>query len=164
MAEEEKINLLIVDDEQLFLDSMRKRLEVRGFNVVTADRGEKAIEIARQKPIDIALVDLKMPGIDGEETLQALKREHEWMEVVILTGHGSVDSAVELTKRGAYQYPQKPCELERLLEVLAEAYKKRVMSKAQIAEARINEMLDVAKKGSPLDILRKLRELEEKGG
>ncbi len=163
MAEETKINLLIVDDEQLFLDSMRKRLQVRGFNVVTADRGEKAIEIARQEPIDIALVDLKMPGIDGEETLESLKQEHEWMEVVILTGHGSVDSAVELTKKGAYQYLQKPCELERLLEVLAEAYKKRVMNKAQIAEARINQMLDVAKKGSPLEILRKLRELEEKG-
>ncbi len=109
--EKEKINLLIVDDEEQFLESMKKRLEVRDFHVITVNRGDKAIEAARKHPIDIALVDLKMPGMSGEETLEALKKEHEWMEVVILTGHGSVDSAVECTKSGAYSYLQKPCEL-----------------------------------------------------
>src|SRR4030042_6704586 len=111
----EKINLLIVDDEEQFLKSMTKRLEVRDFNVIAVDRGEKAIEAAREHPIDIALVDLKMPGINGEQTLEALKKEHQWMEVVILTGHGSVDSAVECTKSGADSYLQKPCEGEQLL-------------------------------------------------
>ena len=66
---------------------------MREFNVVAVNRGEKALEEARKNPIDIALVDLKMPGIDGEETLKALKKEHKWMEVVILTGHGSIESA-----------------------------------------------------------------------
>lgn len=159
---ENKINLLIVDDEELFLRSMTKRLEVRGFNVIAVDRGEKAIEAARDHPIDIALVDLKMPGIDGETTLEALKQEHQWMEVVILTGHGSVDSAVQLTKKGAYSYLQKPCELERLIEVLAEAYKKRVMNKAKINEERMNEILDLAQRSSPLEILRKIKELDER--
>lgn len=157
---EDSINLLIVDDEELFLESMSKRLRVRGFNVVAVNRGDKAIEAAREHPIDIALVDLKMPGIDGEATLEALKQEHQWMEVVILTGHGSVDSAVQLTKRGAYSYLQKPCELERLLEVLAEAYKKRIINKAKIAEARVNEVLKLAQHSSPLAILRKLKKLE----
>ena len=105
-----KINLLIVDDEEQFLKSMTKRLEVRDFNVIAVDRGEKAIEAARKHPIDIALVDLKMPGMNGEQTLEALKKQHPWMEVVILTGHGSIDSAVECTKIGAYSYLQKPCE------------------------------------------------------
>ncbi len=162
--EQDKINLLIVDDEELFLASMSKRLEVRGFNVLTANRGEAAIELAREHPIDIALVDLKMPGIDGEATLEALKKEHQYMEVVILTGHGSVDSAVQLTKKGAYSYLQKPCELDRLLEVLSEAYKKRVMNRAQIAESRMNELLKTAEGRSPLEILRKLREMEAEGG
>ncbi|MBN1345687.1 MAG: response regulator [Phycisphaerae bacterium] len=156
----DKINLLIVDDEELFLEAMSKRLEVRGFNVIAVNRGGKAIEAARQHPLDIALVDLKMPGMDGEATLEALKREHEWLEVVILTGHGSVDSAVELTKKGAYSYLQKPCELERLLEVLSEAYKKRVMNKQKIEEGKMNEILKMADSRSPLDILRKLKDME----
>ena len=112
-----------------FLNAMTRSLEVRGFEVIAVDRGEKAIEAARNKPVDIALVDLKMPGIDGEETLKRLKQEHEWMEVVILTGHGSVESAVDLTKTGAYMYLQKPCELDKLLEALKDAYKKKIMNK-----------------------------------
>ncbi|OGP58478.1 MAG: histidine kinase [Deltaproteobacteria bacterium RBG_13_61_14] len=161
--ERSKINLLIVDDEEQFLESISKRLEVRDFNVVAVTRGEKALEAARRCPIDIAIVDLKMPGMDGETTLAALKQEHQWMEVVILTGHGSIDSAVECTKSGAYSYLQKPCELERLLEVLSEAYKKRVMNKLKIQQERMDEILKMAGVSSPLGILRRLRELEAAG-
>ncbi len=159
--EKNQINLLIVDDEEPFLESMKKRLEVRDFHVICVNRGDKAIEEARKQPVDIALVDLKMPGISGEETLEALKREHDWMEVVILTGHGSVDSAVECTRSGAYSYLQKPCELEHLLEVLKDAYKKRVMNKMQMQEARMDELLKKAPGDSPLAILRRLKEMEQ---
>ena len=162
--EQKKINLMIVDDEEAFLEATRKRLEVRGFNVFCVNRGEKALELARKKPVDIALVDLKMPGIGGEETLRALKKEHEWMEVVILTGHGSIDSAVETTRDGAYRYLQKPCDLDRLLEVLTEAYKKRVMNKMEVEEHRMDEILKKAAGDSPLSILRRLREYEQEGG
>ena len=116
--------LLIVDDEVHFLESISKSLEARDFKVVAVDRGEKAIEAARKNPIDVALVDLKMPGINGEETLKALKAEHKWMEVVILTGHGTIDSAVECTKSGAFSFLQKPCNLDDLLDALKDAYKK----------------------------------------
>ncbi len=161
--QEERINLLIVDDEEQFLESMRKRLEVRGFNVLCVSRGEKALETARQNEIDIALVDLKMPGISGEETLKKLKEEHQRLEVVILTGHGSVDSAVQCTRGGAYSYLQKPCELEELLEVLKEAYKKRVMGLMKIKEEKLNEILHTAVGHSPLSILRQLKDLEKNG-
>ena len=110
MPEIKPINLLIIDDEEEFLRSMSKRLALRGFNVIAVDRGAKAVEIARAQPIDIALVDLRMPGISGEETLKILKQEHPWMELVVLTGHGSIDSAVECAKTGAHSYLQKPCE------------------------------------------------------
>lgn len=156
----EKINLLIVDDEEQFLKSTAKRLEVRDFNVIAVDRGEKAIEAAREHPIDIALVDLKMPGMNGEQTLEALKKEQQWMEVVILTGHGSIDSAVECTKSGAYSYLQKPCEWERLLCVLAEAYKRKVMNRLNIKEKRMNELLEMSTYSSPRAILEKSRELD----
>jgi len=156
-----KINLLFVDDELQFLQSMAKRLEVRDFNVIAVDRGDKAIEAARQHDIDIALVDLKMPGIDGEQTLEVLKSEHQWMEVIILTGHGSVESAVECTRSGAYSYLQKPCEWDHLLSVLTDAYKKKVMNKMQLEEQRMNDLLDMSKYSSPRAILERIRELDE---
>jgi len=157
---QDTIHLLFVDDEEAFLKSMTKRLEARGFHVIAVTRGEKAIEAARQCPIDIALVDLKMPGIDGEQTLEALRREHAWMEVIILTGHGSVETAVECTKKGAYSYLQKPCDFDALFQVLVEAYKKKVMNKRQIEETRMRELLSSALSESPLAILRKIKELD----
>ena len=157
----EKINLLIVDDEVQFLASISKSLEVRDFNVVAVDRGEKAIEAAKNNPIDIALVDLKMPGIDGEETLKSLKAEHKWMEVVILTGHGTIDSAVECTRIGAYSYLQKPCDLNELLDTLKKAYKKKVMNKKNIEEKKMDQLLKISLSGSAREILRRLREIDK---
>ena len=158
---EPKINLLIVDDEEQFLESISKSLQVRDFNVVAVNRGEKAIEAARNNPFDIALVDLKMPGINGEETLKALKAEHRWMEVIILTGHGTIDSAVECTRSGAYSYLQKPCSLDELLECLKNAYKMKVMNKKKIEEKKMDELLKISLTGSPREILRKLREIDK---
>lgn len=158
--EKTKINLLIVDDEEQFLSSISKSLELRDFDVIAVNRGEKAIEAARKNPIDVALVDLKMPGINGEETLKALKAEHQWMEVIILTGHGTIDSAAECTRSGAYSYLQKPCDLDQILEGLKNAYKKKVMSKKKIEEKKMDELLKVSISSSPLGILRKLREMD----
>jgi len=156
-----KINLLIVDDEVQFLSSISKSLQVRDFNVVAVNRGEKAIEAARNTPIDIALVDLKMPGIDGEETLKKLKAEHKWMEVIILTGHGTIDSAVECTRSGAYSYLQKPCAFDHLLEALKSAYKKKVMNRKKIEEKKMDELLKLSISGSARDVLRRLKEIDK---
>lgn len=159
----EQINILVVDDEEAFLESMKKRLTVRDFNVTTVNRGDKALEAAKDNSFDIALVDLKMPGMNGEATLEALKKEHPFMEVLILTGHGSIDSAVECAKSGAYSYLQKPCDLEYLLQVLVEAYKKRLMNKMKMKEDRLEEILKMAGSNSPLAILRRMKELEQEG-
>jgi len=158
--EDKPINLLIVDDEEQFLDAISKRLSVRGFNVIAVDRGEKAIEAAEKNPIDIALVDLKMPGINGEQTLERLKAAYKWMEIVILTGHGSVESAADCTRKGAYSYLQKPCKLEKLLEVLVSAYKKKVMNRRNIDEQKMDELLKMAIGESPREILESLKKLD----
>jgi len=158
---EDKINILVVDDEEQFLTSIKKRLEARDFNVVAVDRGEKAIEAAKKNPFDVALVDLKMPGINGEETLRALKKDDKWLEVVILTGHGSIDSAVECTKSGAYEYLQKPCKLDELLEVLKNAYQKRIMGKKDIDAERMREIVAFSLVESPLGILRRLKKIDK---
>ena len=156
-----KINLLIVDDEEQFLHSISRSLEMRDFNVTAVNRGDKPLEVAGTQPVDIALVDLKMPGMDGQETLEALKKQHPWMEIVILTGHGTIDSAAACTRAGAFSYLQKPCEFDRLLETLAQAFKQRVMNKKQIEEKKMDSMLRISMGLSPREILNKLREIDQ---
>jgi DNA-binding NtrC family response regulator len=109
----------------------------------------------------VALVDLKMPGINGEETLKALKAEHKWMEVVILAGPGTIDSAVECTKGGAYSYLQKPCSMDELLESLINAYKNKVMKKKKIEDKKMAELLKISLYNSPREILHRLKEIDK---
>jgi DNA-binding NtrC family response regulator len=157
----EKIKLLIVDDEVKFLDSVARRLELRGFDVTKATRGEEAVEATRTDKFDLALLDLKMPGMDGKEVLEILKNEHKYLEVIILTGHGSVDSAVECTKLGAFSYLPKPYELENLLEVLRQAYEARLKKKFELDQTRMEKIIRLATGSSPLGILRELRKLDD---
>jgi DNA-binding NtrC family response regulator len=161
--DKDKINLLIVDDEEQFLSSISRSLALRDFNVIAVNRGDLALEAARKQAIDIALVDLKMPGMSGQETLEALKKEHPWMEIVILTGHGTIESAASCTRSGAYLYLQKPCEFDRLLEALIEAYKQRVMNKRKIENQKMSQLLKISMGSGPKEILRRLREIDSRG-
>ena len=156
----DKIKLLVVDDEKQFLETICKRLELRDFKVTAVSSGEEAINAARKEEFEIALVDLKMPGMDGEQVLETLKKEHRFMEVVILTGHGSIDSAIRSTKLGAYSYLQKPCELDTLLNVLKEAYKKRIQKKYEYKDEKMKAIISEITPDSPLEILRKLKEMD----
>lgn len=158
---EHVIKLLIVDDETRFLNAIAQRLTKRGFDVRTAENGETAIGLARSEKFDIALLDLRMPGMDGGEVLRVLKEEHRFLEAIILTGHGSLESAVELTKLGAFSYLPKPYELEKLIEVLKEAYQARLEKKFASDQAKMDQILAMAKGESPLGILRKLRDLDD---
>ena len=155
-----KIKLLIVDDEIKFLEALSKRLEARDFLVTKASNGKQAIEAARHDKFDLALLDLKMPGIDGKQVLNTLKKEHKYIEVIILTGHGSFDSAVECTKLGAFGYLPKPYELEQLIEILKKAYEERMMKKFKSDQEKMDEMIKIGSDASPLSILRKLREMD----
>ena len=120
-----KIKLLVVDDDRQFLDILCKRLERRAFEVTSVNSGEEAIEIARKERFDIALVDWRMPRMDGEQVLETLKKEHMFMEVIILTAYGAMDSVIIRSARlGVFRYLEKPCELDELVEVLEEAYQK----------------------------------------
>ncbi|MBT8341773.1 MAG: response regulator [Desulfatitalea sp.] len=158
--DKDTINLLIVDDEVQFLNAITRSLTARDFNVIAVSRGEQAIEAAKRQPIDIALVDLKMPGMDGQATLEALKQAHPWMEIVILTGHGTIDSAAACTRSGAFSYLQKPCEFEQLMDALVRAYKQRVMNRKQIEKKKMDKLLEISMNLSPREILQKLKEIE----
>jgi len=156
-----KIKLLIVDDEVKFLESIAKRLELRDFNVTKATNGQEAIDAAHNDKFDLALLDLKMPGMNGKDVLKMLKDEHKYLEVIILTGHGSMDSAVECTKLGAFSYLPKPYELEKLIDILQQAYEARLRKKFSADQARIEKLTSLATGSSALGILRAMREMDD---
>ncbi len=155
------IKLLIVDDEVKFVDSIAQRLEMRGLEVAKAYNGTDAVELAQRERFDLALLDLKMPGMDGREVLRIIKQGNEHIEVIILTGHGSLESAVECTKLGAWGYLPKPYELDGLLEVLKEAYHARLTKKLTSRHEGIARVMAQAEGQSPLGVLRALRALDE---
>jgi DNA-binding NtrC family response regulator len=115
----DRIRLLFVDDEVDFLDAMTQRLEYRDFEVTMAKNGFEALKAANSQNLDIALIDLNMPGMNGIELLEALKRDHKYIEIIILTGYGNVDTAVKSTKLGAFDFLAKPCDFEQLIEKIA---------------------------------------------
>ena len=156
-----KIRILIVDDEITFLHSMAKRLEIRDFHVRTASRGADAIDLARKEQFDLALLDLKMPEMDGKKVLEILKKENEFIEVIILTGHGSIDSAIDCTKLGAFSYLPKPYELDKLLDTLQRAYEARMRKKFQADEVLMQRISELATGSSALAILRELKKIND---
>lgn len=156
-----KIKLLFVDDEEKFLKGMTERLKLRDLVVHAFDNGADALEAARKEPYDVALIDLKMPGMDGEELLNRLKELIPAMEVIILTGHGSIESAKRTTRAGAYEYLMKPCELDELISAITTAYSKRVKAKNEALRAQVNAIMADAAGYNPIDVLYMLRDLED---
>ncbi|MFC1825418.1 response regulator [Thermodesulfobacteriota bacterium] len=159
--EEKKIKLLIVDDEEEFLRATAERLMTRDFDVTTASEGKHAIKVAKKGKFDVAILDLRMPGMDGMELLQILKKKHKFLEVIILTGYVSIDSAVEATKLGAFSYLEKPYDFEKLLEVIKEAYETRLRKKFEHDKKRTEEIQTLAMGSSPMSILRSLIHLDD---
>lgn len=116
----ESTTLLLVDDEQDFVEALEKRLRRRAFEVFTAPSGEAALEVlAREDTIEVVVLDMKMVGMSGHETLQEIRERHPEVEVVMLTGHGTVQGAIDAVQAGARDYLMKPCDFERLLEIVA---------------------------------------------
>ena len=150
--ENKKINLLMVDDEEEFLNSLAERLGTRDFDVTTATKGELAIKAAKKGNFDVAILDLKIPGMDGMELLQILKKKHKFLEVIILTGYGEINSAVEATKLGAFSFLEKPFDFEKLLEVLGEAYQARLTKKFEHDKKRMDELQMLSMGTSPIHV------------
>jgi DNA-binding NtrC family response regulator len=132
-------SVLVVDDEVPFVDTMIKRLAKRGLRVESAYSGQEALEVlgtAGSTRIDVVILDVKMPGMDGLETLRVIKERHPLVEVVMLTGHATVESAIEGMKRGAFDYLMKPCDLSVLIDKVDQASRKKRDHEARILEAR----------------------------
>ena len=129
--------VLLVDDEAPFVEALAKRLGKRDLAVVTAFSGAEALEkLQKESHIDVVVLDVKMPGMDGIETLQRIKTAYPLVEVVMLTGHATVESAIEGMKMGALDYLMKPCDMDILIAKVTEAKSKKSTQEQKIAEAR----------------------------
>jgi DNA-binding NtrC family response regulator len=134
--------ILLVDDEAPFVETMTKRLSKRDLNIITAFSGEEALErLNNHRNTDVVILDVKMPGMNGIETLAKIRDQFPLTEVIMLTGHATVESAIEGMKLGAFDYLMKPCEIEQLMAKVQEATKKKRDHEEKIKEARVREAL-----------------------
>jgi len=116
-----KIKLLLVDDEKSYVKVLSKRLSRRRFEVTTAFSGAEAIQALRRMDFDAAVLDLKMPDMDGLEVLKIFKKMYGKMEVIMLSGHESEQTVREGIKYGAFDYLAKPCDIEKLIDTIRKA-------------------------------------------
>ena len=121
-------HVLIVDDERDFLDTLSKRLTKRKLHVVSASSGAEALEKLAQEVIDVVVLDVRMPHMDGIETLSEIKKLNPSPEVIMLTGHADLEVAVQGMELGAFDYLMKPADIDELLYKIQDAYKKKHIS------------------------------------
>ena len=121
----ENLRVLVVDDEADFLETVVMRLRRRKIDAYGVDSGKKALEIVENERFDVVVLDVLMPGLDGIETLKLLKKKKPFIEVIILTGHGSVESGLQGMQFGAFDYIMKPADLDELLEKIQQAYERK---------------------------------------
>jgi two-component system, OmpR family, response regulator len=127
----DRFKLLIVDDEQDFLETIVKRLKARNINVTAAESGYQALELLDGGDFDVVILDVKMPGMDGIETLREIKKKRPLVEVIMLTGHASVESGIQGMQLGAFDYVMKPVALDELLAKVRQAHERKMIQEGQ---------------------------------
>jgi DNA-binding NtrC family response regulator len=136
-----KTRVLIVDDEEEFGRTLSERLVLRDYDVTTSLSGEEALEKVRGYNFDVVILDVAMPGMGGIETLRGIKKLKPLSEVIMLTGHATVDSAIEGMKLGAFDYLKKPCETDDLISKVEKARERKAEQEERIREARVKEII-----------------------
>ena len=136
-----KTRVLIVDDEKEFVEAMSERLNLREFDVTTSLSGESALEKVTGFNFDVVILDVAMPGLDGVETLREIKRKKPLIEVIMLTGNATVESAIEGMKLGAFDYLIKPCQTEDLVLKINKAQQRKAEQEERIREAKVKEII-----------------------
>lgn len=144
-----ELKLLIVDDEERFLSTTQKLLLKKGYDAFTAGSGSEALDLLKRHTIHVVILDVKMPKMDGIETLKEIKRQFPLVEVIMLTGHATVESAVDGLKSGATDYLMKPTDVEDLIGKAEEAFEKRKLLEEKIRMAQAKKIMK-----SPRDIIK----------
>ena len=166
--ENKKIRLLFVDDEEEFLVSSAQALKRRGIDVTTALDGTKGLKMAEENEFDVAVLDIKMPGIDGIDLFHRMQEMHPDLPIILLTGHGTVPQAFETSKKGVFDYLSKPCEMDTLAKVIHEAVAQSIKPTETPAEIHIKEKADtniqVLIVDDEVDLLKSLKKTLQRRG
>jgi DNA-binding NtrC family response regulator len=128
----ERFSVLLVDDEPDFTDTLARRLGMRQLDVIGVYSGAEALDHIKRNPVDVVVLDVRMPGMDGIEALREIKARHPLVEVIMLTGHANVEVAIEGMRLGAFDYLMKPIEIDQLLYKLQDAYLKKAIQEKKI--------------------------------
>ena len=131
--------LLIVDDEERFLKTTKALMEKKQCVVATAPGGIEALDLLGRQEIDVVILDVKMPGMDGVEVLGRIKKKYPLVEVIMLTGHSTTESAVEGMELGAFDYLLKPCDIDILHGKVLEARDKKLTRQERISRDKANQ-------------------------
>lgn len=134
------MKLMLVDDEERYLRTTSKLIEKKGYEVLTARNGEEALEKLKARDVHVVILDMKMPGMDGNETLKAVKSLYPLIEIILLTGHATVDSAIDGLKNGAFDYLMKPADIDQILDKALDAFEKRQRLEDKMRVARIKNL------------------------
>ncbi len=134
MTQLEEVRVLLVDDEVEFVDTLAKRMKKRKLKASSVNSGEEALEFLGQHPTDVVILDVKMPGIDGIQTLREIKQQYPLVEVIMLTGHANVEVAIQGMEIGAFDYLMKPMAIDDLVYKIQDAYKKKAIQEEKIKE------------------------------
>ena len=137
-----QFRVLLVDDETEFLETLVKRLRKRKLDVTSAESGKEALQMLQQNPVDVVVLDVRMPDMDGLETLKEIKKLRPAVEVIMLTGHANVEVAMQGMELGAFDYLMKPMDIDELLYKLQDAYKRK-WCREDDAECKLPRSLEV---------------------
>ncbi|MBW1846767.1 MAG: response regulator [Deltaproteobacteria bacterium] len=136
-----KTKVLLVDDEKDFVESLSERLDIRNFDVTCAYNGDEALKFMQDQDFDVIILDVMMPGKDGVETLQEIKKIKPLTQVIMLTGNATVETAINGMKLGAYDYLMKPTDTEILVEKIDKACQLKQEHDERIQQAEINNIV-----------------------
>jgi DNA-binding NtrC family response regulator len=128
----EDLKILLVDDEVEFLETLMKRMKKRHVDVTGVGSGEEALRQLDYRPSDVVILDVRMPGMDGIETLKKIKQKHPLIEVIMLTGHASLEVAIQGMELGAFDYLMKPMDIDELIYKVQDAYQKKTLHEEKI--------------------------------
>lgn len=136
-----KIKVLVADDETDFAEALGQRLNIRNFHTVVVTSGAEALNLLKKEVIDVAVLDVMMPGISGTQVLDKIRNDYPLVKVILLTGHGTIENAVNGMKSGAFDYVLKPADVDSLSLKINDAYKLKADQEAKIKKAEINCMI-----------------------
>jgi len=136
-----RIKILLVDDEKDFVDVLAERLENRGFQVRTAGNGAEALTALKEEQADVVILDVLMPGMGGMEALEEIKKLSPLVEVMMLTGHATIDTAIDGLRLGAYDYLMKPTDTDDLVAKILRAYARKSEQEERIKRAEIDKLI-----------------------